>query len=359
MLQGDLVTDGWRRPKYVTRSTCACPARAAFRTVRSTSTWRLTRPSSPTTTTPAGRGPGRCRTGRWAGCRSCRESRRRHREWSTGWPVRRWRNARRNRAPAGHPRVRRPDVHLVVRARPPRKPRAPRRGSAVARTASPITLRRRSAAPPSGWKPPATVTLPDGPVCCGLTWISTGQLRAAKRRISRSLAVLAPQLDMGTPIIGLEPSCTAVLRRDASELLHDDARAAALATSTVTFAEFLTRTDWQPPRPRRRPGVHCHQHAVLGFDADRALMAKAGIRATFPTPDVVAWLEISASSAVITRCRGQSGSGCCCPRSAKPPRPPRSSPTSSAAAHRSPMAPRAGGASGRTARRRLGPGQQP
>ena len=99
------------------------------------------------------------------------------------------------------------------------------------------------------------VTLPDGPVCCGLTWISTGQLRAAKRRISRSLAVLAPQLDMGTPIVGLEPSCTAVLRRDASELLHDDARAAALATSTVTFAEFLPN-GLATARPRGRgPGA--------------------------------------------------------------------------------------------------------
>ena len=107
------------------------------------------------------------------------------------------------------------------------------------------------------------MTLPDGPVCCGLTWISTGQLRAAKRRISRSLAVLAPQLDMGTPIIGLEPSCTAVLRRDASELLHDDARAAALATSTVTFAEFLhERTGNRPdlgttPWCRRTTSTPC------------------------------------------------------------------------------------------------------
>jgi Fe-S oxidoreductase len=57
------------------------------------------------------------------------------------------------------------------------------------------------------------VVLPDGPVCCGLTWISTGQLRGAKRRIRRSLDVLAAQLDTGIPIVGLEPRCTSVLRR--------------------------------------------------------------------------------------------------------------------------------------------------
>ena len=126
--------------------------------------------------------------------------------------------------------------------------------------------------------------LPDGHVCCGLTWISTGQLRAAKRRIRHSLKVLAPHLESGITIVGLEPSCTAVLRRDAAELLHDDARAATLAASTVTFAEFLDRAEWQPPDIATEALVqtHCHQHAVLGFDADRALMAKAGIRAEIP-----------------------------------------------------------------------------
>jgi FAD/FMN-containing dehydrogenase/Fe-S oxidoreductase len=128
------------------------------------------------------------------------------------------------------------------------------------------------------------VVLPDGHVCCGLTWISTGQLRVAKRRIAKSLNVLAPHLESGTPIVGLEPSCTAVLRRDAAELLHGDPRAESLAASTLTFAEFLTRSDWQPPEVATDALVqtHCHQHAVLGFDADRALMARAGIRADIP-----------------------------------------------------------------------------
>ncbi|CAM4156129.1 Anaerobic glycerol-3-phosphate dehydrogenase subunit C [Mycobacterium basiliense] len=128
------------------------------------------------------------------------------------------------------------------------------------------------------------VVLPAGPVCCGLTWISTGQLRAAKRRLSRALGVLEPHLRAGTPVVGLEPSCTAVLRRDAVELLAEDTRAELLATSTTTLAEFLDRSGWQPPDIATDALVqtHCHQHAVLGFDADRALMVKAGIRAEVP-----------------------------------------------------------------------------
>jgi len=128
------------------------------------------------------------------------------------------------------------------------------------------------------------VVLPERPVCCGLTWISTGQLNAAKKRLTTSLTRLAPHLDAGTPIVGLEPSCTAVLRRDAHELLPDDPRAHQAAESTHTFAEFVLASGWQPPQLDAKALVqtHCHQHAVLGFDADRTLMAKAGIAADIP-----------------------------------------------------------------------------
>jgi FAD/FMN-containing dehydrogenase/Fe-S oxidoreductase len=128
------------------------------------------------------------------------------------------------------------------------------------------------------------VVLPDKPVCCGLTWISTGQLGIAQRVIERSLAILAPHLAAGTPIVGLEPSCTAALRQDAPDLLAHNPLAAAAAASTYTFAEFLTKEGWEPPQVGGDALVqtHCHQHAVLGFDADRALMAAAGITAVIP-----------------------------------------------------------------------------
>lgn len=128
------------------------------------------------------------------------------------------------------------------------------------------------------------VVLPDKPVCCGLTWISTGQLGVAKRVVERSLNALAPALAAGTPIVGLEPSCTAALRQDAPDLLAGNHLAAAAAASTYTLAEFLTQQGWKPPQVGGEALVqpHCHQHAVLGFDADKALMAAAGIKAVVP-----------------------------------------------------------------------------
>ncbi|TDW23445.1 FAD-binding and (Fe-S)-binding domain-containing protein [Kribbella kalugense] len=128
------------------------------------------------------------------------------------------------------------------------------------------------------------VVLPAKPVCCGLTWISTGQLTTARRVLDRSLATLAPHLTAGTPIVGLEPSCTAALRHDAPDLLADNPLAAAAAASTRTLSELLVEADWKPPQVGGEALVqtHCHQHAVLGFDADRTLMAAAGIEATVP-----------------------------------------------------------------------------
>jgi hypothetical protein len=66
------------------------------------------------------------------------------------------------------------------------------------------------------------VVLPDKPVCCALTWISSGQLKMAKKVIERTLATLAPVPTAGTPIVGLNPSCIAALRHDAPGLLADD-----------------------------------------------------------------------------------------------------------------------------------------
>jgi Fe-S oxidoreductase len=122
------------------------------------------------------------------------------------------------------------------------------------------------------------------PTCCGLTWISTGQLDGARRQLRRSLNALAPALDVGTPIVGLEPSCTAVLRADAAELLPDDPRAGQVRSAIKTLAELLTATErWSAPDLSGVSAVaqpHCHHHAVMGWQADAALLAGAGAQVT-------------------------------------------------------------------------------
>ncbi|MFJ3334905.1 FAD-binding and (Fe-S)-binding domain-containing protein [Streptomyces sp. NPDC086766] len=128
------------------------------------------------------------------------------------------------------------------------------------------------------------VAVPAEPVCCGLTWISTGQLTVARKVLRRTLDVLRPYLEAGTAIIGLEPSCTAVFRSDAPELMPGDQDVRRLAGQLRTFAEQLVHhapDGWEPPRLTRQATVqtHCHQHAIMKFDADRELMRRAGLEA--------------------------------------------------------------------------------
>jgi FAD/FMN-containing dehydrogenase/Fe-S oxidoreductase len=130
------------------------------------------------------------------------------------------------------------------------------------------------------------VEVPHRALCCGLTWISTGQLKVAKRVLRRTLTALRPALRTSTPVVVLEPSCAAVFRSDLPELLFGDEDAHRLSKQTFTIGELLAHkaSDWQPPHIDAQAVVqqHCHQHAILGYSNDRQLLVDAGVE-----PDVL------------------------------------------------------------------------
>ena len=131
----------------------------------------------------------------------------------------------------------------------------------------------------AGWAPePIT-----GPACCGLTWITTGQRDAAASRLRQAIDTLHPYAERGLPILGIEPSCLAVLRDDAAELV-DDPRLPAIAAATRTLAELLAETPgYTPPDLTGHQLVvqpHCHHASVLGWQADATLLARTGAQVT-------------------------------------------------------------------------------
>ncbi|WP_052844914.1 FAD-binding and (Fe-S)-binding domain-containing protein [Streptomyces sp. NRRL S-31] len=151
------------------------------------------------------------------------------------------------------------------------------------RVALPPTLLPRRGAVADGTTRSATalLTARRARVCCGLTYVSTGQLDRARAVLRRTLDLMEPVLRAGLPVVVLEPSCAAALRTDLPGLLPDDPRAARLAASVRTFAETLEMyaPHWTPPAVDRPVAgqTHCHQHAVLGDTADRRLRAAAGL----------------------------------------------------------------------------------
>ncbi len=119
--------------------------------------------------------------------------------------------------------------------------------------------------------------------CCGLTWISTGQLDAARRIVGHTVEVLHPYVAQGVPVVGLEPSCLAALREDLLQLT-DDPKAAEVAHAVRTLAELLeSLPSWSPPDLSGTTVVaqpHCHHASVLGWEADARLLARAGATVT-------------------------------------------------------------------------------
>lgn len=92
--------------------------------------------------------------------------------------------------------------------------------------------------------------------------------------------MLAPFVEQGIPIVGVEPSCTSVWRSDAPELLPGDTNVKALKGKVLTLAEFLAKdSDFLPPDLSGHTIVaqpHCHHASVIGWQADRALLKATG-----------------------------------------------------------------------------------
>ena len=255
------------RPRCATRSTCAWPARAARPTVRSTSTWPPTRRSSSPTTTRHRLRPAAHYSMGWlpVWARLAARSRRvlvnaaqrtpRARpRWPSGWP-----------ASPSSGSCRRFAAQTLQRlvARPPAaaRLRRTRPGRCCGRTRSPTHFHpavARAAVARAGGRRASRSACPTEPVCCGLTWVSTGQLATAKRVLRRTLERPAPRHPRTGP------------GRRAGTELHRGvpgrrARAAARTTRTCSRLRAADPSRWpscspSTPRTGSRPGWTRQRH---------------------------------------------------------------------------------------------------
>ncbi|HEX5055674.1 MAG TPA: FAD-linked oxidase C-terminal domain-containing protein [Gammaproteobacteria bacterium] len=127
------------------------------------------------------------------------------------------------------------------------------------------------------------VRLPPERLCCGRPLYEFGFLEEARERLRRIMQVLEEPLRQGMPIVALEPACTSVFRHELQELFPGDEVALQLRRNTCHFGEFMSRQA-RLPKLRRKAllHMHCHHKAVLGTEADRALIGAVGLDCEIP-----------------------------------------------------------------------------
>ncbi|MCB5411270.1 FAD-binding and (Fe-S)-binding domain-containing protein [Pseudogemmobacter faecipullorum] len=76
------------------------------------------------------------------------------------------------------------------------------------------------------------------PLCCGRTYLSSGQTDAARDEARRSLAALRPFVERGARVVGLEPSCIFSFRDEMTALLPKE-ETGFISGKALLFEELL------------------------------------------------------------------------------------------------------------------------
>jgi Fe-S oxidoreductase len=128
------------------------------------------------------------------------------------------------------------------------------------------------------------VVMPGGHLCCGRPLYDYGMLDLAARYLERVLDALRDDIRAGTPVVGAEPSCVAVLKDELLKMRPNDQDARRLAQQTYHLAEFLEQEGYKPPPLHRKVVLHehCHQHATGGVDPDKKLLEAMGAEVEKP-----------------------------------------------------------------------------
>ena len=125
------------------------------------------------------------------------------------------------------------------------------------------------------------VVTPRQSLCCGRPLYDFGMLKTAKRMLQQIMDSLREEIEAGTPIVGLEPSCVAVFRDELVNLFPDSEEAKRLKKNVFTLAEFLEKKapDFKIPVLKRKAIIHghCHHKAIMKMDSEKQVLQKTGL----------------------------------------------------------------------------------
>ncbi len=125
------------------------------------------------------------------------------------------------------------------------------------------------------------VITPKQSLCCGRPLYDFGMLNTAKKMLLQILDVLKEEIEQEIPIVGLEPSCTAVFRDELMNLFPNNEDAKRLNKNVFTLAEFLEKKakHFKIPTLKRKAVVHghCHHKAIMTIEAEKTLLQKTNL----------------------------------------------------------------------------------
>ena len=126
------------------------------------------------------------------------------------------------------------------------------------------------------------VIVPEGFVCCGLTFHSTGQLDMVHRVLKETAETMRPYVSENIPIITIEPSCTSMLQHEILELTDDELMQTVVA-NIQPWSSFVARA--LEEQAVRLPAedlvaltqVHCHERATGDRQGHTAILSAIGV----------------------------------------------------------------------------------
>jgi FAD/FMN-containing dehydrogenase/Fe-S oxidoreductase len=124
------------------------------------------------------------------------------------------------------------------------------------------------------------VRVPYQALCCGRPLYDFGLLDEAKTYLRNVLDSLAGPIDVGLPIVVLEPSCASVFRDELCNLFPENPRAQRLRSQTFLLSEFLERHAAKFPLPKLARKVllhgHCHHKSLMKMKDEESVLRKMG-----------------------------------------------------------------------------------
>jgi Fe-S oxidoreductase len=130
------------------------------------------------------------------------------------------------------------------------------------------------------------ISVPKRNLCCGRPLYDWGLLDDARDLLREILEALRTDIEAGTPILVLEPSCASVFKEELSNFFPRNENAKRLAAQTYLLSGLLEQkaADFELPRLPKKALLHghCHHRSIFKMDDEEAVLGRMGIDYDMP-----------------------------------------------------------------------------